>query len=541
MEPLSLVLHQVGIGAARRRHWWWPWRRCAPQGGRRVVIRRTCPDSGEPMRNGDAPALAGLLDRGGVRRRPDIDEGLVARAGDHELTVDQAVKLLVDQENLPNQTDVVQALADLWVDYTLLAREVARDSTLKDVDLEPLVRQQLEQQMIAQLRDSVIQVDTAISETDLREAYETQAPGARIHASHILLGYPDQATQAQRDSVRPGTEAIRQRRWPERASRRWPASTARTRGAPPGRRPRARSGGATWCRPFEDAAFALEPGEISDIVEIALRPAHHPAGVEGRARASTRCATSSGSGWSEQRYLSAESAYVAKVGGGRAPRGRPTTRPASPRRSPRIPGRSSPAAPRIARWSPTRAARSRSGSTSSSSSRSSRSSGRRSPERPPTSRSRTSSTGMVQRELLVDEAREGGPGAGPAARGLPGGRGPPPAPAVAARRSGCCDLDRAPGEALAPAVGRAVDRRSRTSSPERRTWCRSARSPSSSGSRAPTGRLRRGVGQVLLRVGQERVRPRAPPPTGAGRRTRQRRRPDTPRRRRRNPAYERTV
>jgi parvulin-like peptidyl-prolyl isomerase len=238
--------------------------------------------------------------------------GLVARVGDQTFTVDQAVKLLEDQENLPNQDNVVRAVAELWVDYTLLANEVARDSTLKNIDLEPLIRQQLEQQMVFELRDSVIQVDTAISDADLETLYEKEAPGARVKASHILFSYPDQATQAQKDSVRREAEAVRRRALAGESF----SALAREYSQDPGS---ARQGGelgtfgrGEMVRPVEDAAFSMEPGQISDLVEspyglhiIRLEEKEVPGFDQMRDSFRVRV--------QNQRYAVAESTYVANL------------------------------------------------------------------------------------------------------------------------------------------------------------------------------------------------------------------------------------
>jgi hypothetical protein len=127
---------------------------------------------------------------------------LVARAGDYELTVDEAVALLVDEEGLPTQASVVQSLAELWVDYTLLAEAAAEDSMFADLDFASLIRPLVDQAMVLQLRDSVIQVDTSIAAAELQALYEEEAPALQLRARHILLSFPLQATEAQRDSVR---------------------------------------------------------------------------------------------------------------------------------------------------------------------------------------------------------------------------------------------------------------------------------------------------------------------------------------------------
>ena len=265
-----------------------------------------------------ATTLAGLtLAAACAHDRPT--EGVVARTGDQDFTVDQAVALLVDQENLPNDVEVVKALADLWVDYTLLAEEVAKDTSLASLALEPMVRQQLDQETIYQLRDSVIQVDTVISDGELRAAYEREAPDAQLRASHILLGFPQQATQAQRDSVRRQVEGIRKRALAGESF----AALARQFSQDPGSAPLGGDLGTfsrgDMVKPFEDAAFALEPGQISDVVEtpyglhlIRLEGKEAPGFEQVKDQFKTQLLT--------QRFLQAESTYVSGV----EARGNPT-------------------------------------------------------------------------------------------------------------------------------------------------------------------------------------------------------------------------
>jgi parvulin-like peptidyl-prolyl isomerase len=239
-------------------------------------------------------------------------EGLVARAGAQSLSVDNAVALLLDQENLPNDVEVVRALADLWVDYTLLATEVAKDSTLKSLDLEPLIRQQLDQETIFQLRDSVIEVDTLITDEELQQAYESESPEATLRARHILMGFPPQATQAQRDSVRAALDAIRGRALAGESFQTLAGQYSQDPGS-------AGQGGdlGTFARgdmvkPFEDAAFALQVGEMSEVVEtpyglhlIRLEEKTAPGFDQVKDQFRVRMMN--------QRFLQAESVYVAGI------------------------------------------------------------------------------------------------------------------------------------------------------------------------------------------------------------------------------------
>ena len=111
------------------------------------------------------------------------------------------VEMIARQNSVPNQTDVVDALAILWVDYTLLAVSAQEDSLFTTLDLDPLLRPQLDQEIINAYMDSVVQPDTAISDQDLRVMWEADPPADSVRAQHILLAFPNQPTQAQVDSV----------------------------------------------------------------------------------------------------------------------------------------------------------------------------------------------------------------------------------------------------------------------------------------------------------------------------------------------------
>ena len=140
------------------------------------------------------------------------DSGRVlARAAGHELTVDQMVEILARQNTVPNQPGVVDALANFWVDYTLIAMRAREDSLFTELDLGPLLRPQLDQEIIDAYMSSVVRPDTAISDQDLRAMWDADPPADSVRAQHILLAFPDQATQAQVDSVDNLAEQLRGR------------------------------------------------------------------------------------------------------------------------------------------------------------------------------------------------------------------------------------------------------------------------------------------------------------------------------------------
>ncbi len=195
---------------------------------------------------------------------------VVAQAAGFEFTAQAAAEILAPQPQLPSQLEVVEALADLWVQYYLLARAAAQDTTLLNIDLRPLIQRQIEGELVFQLRERVIQVDTILSDDELRRRYEAELPGGRIRARHILLQFPEGASGAQVDSVRALASSLRSRLlggedFEELARLLSQDTQTGANGGDLGS-----FGKGEMFPPFETAAFALEVGEISDVVETTL-------------------------------------------------------------------------------------------------------------------------------------------------------------------------------------------------------------------------------------------------------------------------------
>lgn len=192
---------------------------------------------------------------------------VVARAAGHELRVEEAAQLLALNPQVPADPQVVRAFADAWVDYILLATALAEDSTLAAVDLDKFTQSAREQAVIWRLREQVIRPDTAITDAELEQQWLTQGPGAQLRARHILLRVPADATPAQRDSVRALAESLRGRA----AGGADFAALATEFSQDPGSAARGGDlgffGRGQMVAPFENAAFALEPGQISSVVE----------------------------------------------------------------------------------------------------------------------------------------------------------------------------------------------------------------------------------------------------------------------------------
>lgn len=192
---------------------------------------------------------------------------VLARAAGHELAVEQVTSMLVPATRLPVQPEVVDAVANLWVDYTLLARAAAEDSTFQHLDLDAIVVPFFNQQLVYQLRDRVITVDTVISDEELRQLFDQQQPNAEVHARHILFQMPADASPQARDSVMARARQVLQ----EARGGADFAQLAAQYSEEPGAAERGGDlgyfGPTDMVQPFAEAAFSLKPGEISDLVE----------------------------------------------------------------------------------------------------------------------------------------------------------------------------------------------------------------------------------------------------------------------------------
>jgi len=195
---------------------------------------------------------------------------VLARAAGHELTVDQMVEMLARQNTGPNQAELVDALANFWVDYTLIAVSARDDSLFTTLDLEPLLRPQLDQEIIDAYIDSVLQPDTAISDQDLRTMWEADPPPDSVRAQHILLAFPNQATQAQVDGVAEFAAQLKARAEAGESFEALAGQYSEDAGS-------AVQGGdigffslGVMVPSFEEAAFSLAVGEVSDPVLSSL-------------------------------------------------------------------------------------------------------------------------------------------------------------------------------------------------------------------------------------------------------------------------------
>jgi hypothetical protein len=190
---------------------------------------------------------------------------VVARAAGQELTVARLSELLAPQKQVPLRRDVVDRVADLWVDYQLLAQAIAAGDSLTDSATAlaaswPAVTQQL----ASQLHDSLIVGKANLTDAQVDSAYNV---GAERWLDHILIQVRQDTTEAVRAAKRRIAEAAL-------AQLRGGAPFARVASQRSDDRATAVNGGSlglvargVLVKTFEDAAWALQPGQTTGIVE----------------------------------------------------------------------------------------------------------------------------------------------------------------------------------------------------------------------------------------------------------------------------------
>jgi hypothetical protein len=194
-------------------------------------------------------------------------QDVLARAAGHELSVDKAAGLFALNPRIPPQPDVVNAIANLWIDYTLLATAVAKDSTLKAVNLDPIIEPYIEQETVWRLREKVIKVDTALTDAMLTQMLQREGLGVQVKARHVLLRLPADATPAQRDSVTKLALDIKKRATGGEDFAKLASQYSQEPGADKSGGDLGFFGKGQMVAPFENAVFAMSINDISDPVE----------------------------------------------------------------------------------------------------------------------------------------------------------------------------------------------------------------------------------------------------------------------------------
>lgn len=193
---------------------------------------------------------------------------VVARAAGQELTVSRLAELLAPQKQVPLRRDVVDRVADIWVDVELLAQAVAQGDSLTDEATALAASWPVVTQMLAsQLHDTLITAKATLTDAQVDSAYSA---GQDRWLEHILVAVRQDTTPAVLAAKRRLAEGY----------------LAQLRsGSPFGRlasqrsddRATALNGGSLGLvgrgmlvRAFEDTAWTLRPGQTSGIVETSF-------------------------------------------------------------------------------------------------------------------------------------------------------------------------------------------------------------------------------------------------------------------------------
>ena len=136
-------------------------------------------------------ALAGCS---GLRDAMTAHQDVVARAAGQELTATQLAQLIAPVKQIPLNRTVVDRLADLWVDYQLLAQAAARGDSLTDSATImaanwPIVMQRL----VDHFHDSVIVRRAKVTDRQVDSAYNV---GDLRWLDHILVRVAQDTTAA---------------------------------------------------------------------------------------------------------------------------------------------------------------------------------------------------------------------------------------------------------------------------------------------------------------------------------------------------------
>lgn len=201
---------------------------------------------------------------GGLRDAVNPHVDVAARAAGQELSVQRLAELFTTSRSLPLRPDVLERAAHLWVDYLVFAdRALAGDSMLDSTLVLAAKWPDVEAMAVSRYHDRMVAERGSLDSNRLDSIYSA---GDYRFIKHILLRADPSLTVVQRDAKRRAAESVRARlaaggSW-ERANAMSDDSTARERGGELGV-----IGRGEMVAPFQAAAFALAPGEISPVTE----------------------------------------------------------------------------------------------------------------------------------------------------------------------------------------------------------------------------------------------------------------------------------
>ena len=187
-------------------------------------------------------------------------QDVVATAAGQELTVERVANMIAPAKQVPLRREIIDRIAEMWVDYQLLANAIAKGDSLTDSATVETANWPFVAQMIATaFHDTVVgnvrptdaQLDSAYNGNDYRYVSHILV-AVRQDTTESVLAAKRRLAQGYLDQVKRGADF---------------AALARRVSDDPGSKESGGSlglfGRGQMTKIFEDAAFSLRPGEIS--------------------------------------------------------------------------------------------------------------------------------------------------------------------------------------------------------------------------------------------------------------------------------------
>ena len=215
-------------------------------------------------------ATATLAGCEGFKEAMTAHVDVVARAGSQELSVTRLAQMMGSAPEIPINGETARAIAEVWVNYQLLAHAAARGDSLNATeDVDEAMWMMIARAKTAKLVDTLSK--SWRGDTNVTDAIYAQ--GNILSAQHILFTTPPAATPAQVDSIRRRAEAVLAQARANPTPTNFAALAARhsedpgskDRGGMYAAFPRAPAQGA-MVEEFEKGTAALQPGEIGPLV-----------------------------------------------------------------------------------------------------------------------------------------------------------------------------------------------------------------------------------------------------------------------------------
>jgi parvulin-like peptidyl-prolyl isomerase len=210
-------------------------------------------------------ALALAIPACNLRDAMTADVSVVARAGEQQLRVDDLAEMLASAKTVGLRPGIVEQWAQLWIDYSLFVQQMAGGDSLIDTGL---VRRAMwfdidsirVDRFHTYLVDSLVEFDTAYVDSAF-------AAGEHRMLDIVLLETRADLAPPERAAKRGEADALRGRL---AAGGSW--DQAKVDYQKPGggsRGGRVMVGSGTMSPELDPVAFALAPGEMSDVIETA--------------------------------------------------------------------------------------------------------------------------------------------------------------------------------------------------------------------------------------------------------------------------------